>query len=45
MEKSEPNIVPVVGYTFEMNFGEIIFQNTFESDTWMTYKPMTAQRA
>jgi hypothetical protein len=40
MENSEPNIVPVVGHTFEVNFGEVIFQNTFESDTQMIYKPI-----
>jgi hypothetical protein len=40
MEKSEPNIIPILGHTFEVNFGEIIFQNTFESDTQMTYKPI-----
>jgi hypothetical protein len=36
----EPNIIPLVGHTFEVHFGEIIFHNTFESDTLLTYKPI-----
>jgi hypothetical protein len=40
MKKSEPSIVPVVGHTFEINFGDVIFQNIFESDTRMTFKPI-----
>ncbi len=37
---NEPKIIPLVGHTFEINFGEIIFQNTFESETQLTYKPV-----
>jgi hypothetical protein len=40
MEIREPSTVPVVGHTFEVNFGEIAFSNTFESDSRLTYKPV-----
>lgn len=40
MEMPEPNIVPVVGHTFEVNFGGVVFQNTFEFDSRLTYKPI-----
>ena len=36
----EPNIIPIVGHTFEVNFGDIIFHNTFDSDTRLTYQPV-----
>jgi hypothetical protein len=40
MEMRPADIIPVVGHTFEVNFGEIAFQNTFESDNRITYKPV-----
>ncbi len=40
IQMSEPKIIPIVGHTFEINFDEVIFQNTFETETRMTYKPI-----
>ena len=38
METSGPQNIPIVGHTFEVNFGEVIFHNTFETDARMTYE-------
>jgi len=40
MEMHDPNIVPVVGRTFEVNFGEFVFHTTFDSDSKLTFKPI-----
>jgi len=40
MEMHSTNILPVVGHTFEVNFGENIFHTTFDSDSQLTFKPI-----
>lgn len=40
MEKQESKVLPFVGHTYEVNFGQVILNNTFESDQRMTYTPV-----
>jgi hypothetical protein len=37
---SETNIIPMVGHTFEISFGEVVFENTFETESLLTYRPV-----
>ena len=40
MDLSDVTIVPVVGHTFEVNFGEFVFHTTFDSDHQLTFNPI-----
>jgi len=40
MEMRKPSIISFVGHTYEVNFGNVVFQNTFESETRLSYKPI-----
>jgi len=40
MEMREANIVPVVGHTFEVNFGDFVFHTTFDSERQLTFNPV-----
>ncbi len=40
MANRDDNTIPLVGHTFEINFGDVVFHNTFESEDRLTYRPI-----
>jgi hypothetical protein len=40
MDAAEPDVIPLVGHSFELDFGEVAYHNTFDSDTRLTFKPV-----
>jgi len=40
MDLQDIDIVPIVGHTFEVDFGEFAFHTTFESDSRLTFEPI-----
>ena len=43
MRMRDPNVVPVVGHTFEVDFGQAVFHTTFDSDSQLTFKPIKGE--
>ncbi len=40
MVMPEPPLLSFVGHTYEVNFGNVAFQNTFDTETRLTYVPL-----
>jgi len=40
MPQKDASLIPVVGRTFEVDFGESVFHTTFDSESRLTFKPI-----